>query len=523
MRQQLTESDADKAANGYVIYLRKSREDIDAEKRGEGETLARHRRILQGVAAEQELNVVKVYEEVVSGETIQDRPHMTQMMKEVYAGKYKGVICVKPDRLSRGDLENMGYIMNGLKFSGTLLVTPGMTYDVLNNKYHEQMLEMQLFNSKQEYRSIVARMQDGKLLSIREGNYMGSLPPYGYDIITPDRWTRTLAPNQDAENVIKMFEWFVNDRMSPGEIAKKLYTLGIPTLTGNLEWHRATIKDILKNTLYTGKIRWYRRKQTRELDENGNIAKKKRRHVSEKYLIVQGKHPALISEEMFEKAQELFCGTISNKIGTTVTNPLAGLLKCSDCGRTMCYQAYATKPTAIPRFIHPETNTHRVKSAQAPVVMSLLCQTLKAYIEDFEFKVTNAGRDEEIKKHAEEVARLEAALDKAKTRRRRLFDDYDDGVYTLEEFKERKAVWAERIENMTDELEDLLKHKPLEVDYHEKSIKFTKALEAVQDPDTPAKTKNELLKDIIERIDYTCEDLGRNKGGKVTLDLTLRD
>lgn len=518
-----TEQDANTAIDGYVIYLRKSREDMDAEKRGETETLARHEKILKGLTEEQGLKVVKVYKEVVSGETIQDRPQMQEMMKEVYAGKYKGVIVVKPDRLSRGDLENMGYIMNGLKFSGTLLVTPGKTYDVLNNKFDEQMLEMQLFNSKQEYRAIVARMQEGKMLSVREGNYMGSLPPYGYDIIHPDRWTRTLQPNADAEIVVNIFEWFVNDRMNPGAIARKLFSLGIPTLTGNPEWHRATIKDILKNNLYTGKIRWFRRKTSRELDDNGNIAKKKRRREYADYLIVQGKHPAIISDEMFEKAQELFCGSVPKKTDTVVTNPLAGLLRCSQCGRTMCYQGYNKRPNFAPRFCHAEGQSHKVKSAKAEEVMDILCQALKEYINDFNFKFSNVGRIEEVEKHKSEVERLENELDKAKIKRRRLFDDYDDGVYTPEEFKERKAVWADRIERLSHELDNLNRYKPEEVDYKEKSIKFTHVLEAVQNPDTPAKVKNELLKEIIERIDYTCEDLGRLKGGIITLDLILKD
>ena len=207
--REYTEQDAQKAIDGYVVYLRKSQQDIEAEKRGEMETLARHEKILNGLVEEQGLNVVQVYKEIVSGETIQDRPLMSQMMREVYEGKYKGVIVVKPDRLSRGDLENMGYIMNGLKFSGTLLVTPGKTYDVLNNKFDEQMLEMQLFNSKQEYRAIVARMQEGKMLSIREGNFFGRIAPYGYDTISPDRWTRTLKPNADAENVVKIFAMYL--------------------------------------------------------------------------------------------------------------------------------------------------------------------------------------------------------------------------------------------------------------------------------------------------------------------------
>ena len=113
---------------------------------------------------------------------------------------------------------------------------------------------------------------------------------------------------------------------------------------------------------------------------------------------------------------------------------------------------------------------------------------------------------EEIQKHSAEIQQLEAELEKAKAKRRRLFDDYDDGVYTPAEFKERKAVWADRIARMTSELEELQKHKPEEVNYNEKAIKFTEVLNALQDPETPAKVQNELLKDILQRIDYSCDD-----------------
>lgn len=521
--REYTEQDVKKAIDEYVVYLRKSQQDIEAEKRGEMETLARHEKIINGLVEEQGLNVVQVYKEIVSGETIQDRPLMTQMMREVYEGKYKGVIVVKPDRLSRGDLENMGYIMNGLKFSGTLLVTPGKTYDVLNNKFDEQMLEMQLFNSKQEYRAIVARMQEGKMLSIREGNFMGSIPPYGYEIVEPDRWNRTLRPTAEAENVVRIFEWFVNDRLTTAEIAKKLYNLGIPTATGNSEWNRATLKDVLQNILYTGKIRWYRRRSSRELDENGKIEKKKRRRKSENQLIVPGKHPAIISEELFEKAQELFCGTPPKKAGAELVNPLAGLLRCAECGRALCYRAYAHHKEPIPRFVHAESFGHKVKSSHVSDVMDLLCKTLQAHIDDFAFKVTSAGRAEEIEKHKEEIDALIKELEKAKAKRRRLFDDYEEGIYTSAEFKERKEVWADRIERMTEELEHLNKIKPQEVDFKEKVEKFTAVLNALQNPEVSAKVTNNLLKEIIERIDYSCEDLGRRKGGVITLDVILKD
>ena len=63
----------------YVIYLRKSRADVEAEKLGEGETLTRHKKILTELAARKGLYVEKIYEEIVSGETIEARPEIQSL------------------------------------------------------------------------------------------------------------------------------------------------------------------------------------------------------------------------------------------------------------------------------------------------------------------------------------------------------------------------------------------------------------------------------------------------------------
>lgn len=511
-----TQQDAERAAE-YVVYLRKSRQDIEAEKRGEMETLARHAKILSEVAAEQGLNVVKVYKELVSGETIQDRPEMQQMMKEVYAGKYKGVLVVAADRLSRGDLENMGYILNGLKFSSTLLVTPGMTYDVANNKMHEQMLEMQLFNSKQEYRAITGRMQEGKMLSVREGNFL-ALPPFGYDIDKPDKWTRTLKPNDKAEIVQNIFNWFTLDRLTCGQIVKKLASMGIPSPSGSPLWRRDTLRDLIENEVYIGKIRWKRREVKKEMSESGTI--EKRRPKKKNYMLSEGKHPAIITEEQFALAKSLFGQTVPRKISTEIVNPLAGLLCCSKCGRKMAYNPGYGRH-ARPRFVHRE-GVCKAKSALFDDIITLLCQSLREYIADFSFKLDNADKMEMAKKHSAEMSHLEKEIAKAQEKRRRLFDAYEDGDYTAEEFRERKTIWANRIERMTNELEELQHTKPEEIDYHEKIVSFTKALEALQDNEVSATEKNILLKDIIEAVEYSRAD-DTYHTGEITLDIILKD
>ena len=79
----------------YAIYLRKSRKDLDAEAMGEGETLSRHLDILKALAKRMELNVVKVYAEVVSGESIDARPQMQELLRDVETGIYDVILLIR--------------------------------------------------------------------------------------------------------------------------------------------------------------------------------------------------------------------------------------------------------------------------------------------------------------------------------------------------------------------------------------------------------------------------------------------
>ena len=112
----------------YAIYLRKSRADLEAEKLGEGETLARHKKILTELAVRKGFYIGEIYEEIESGETIEGRPEIQRLISDCYKGKYKGILIVEVTRLSRGNQGDAQTILDCLKYSntnnGVLVVTP---------------------------------------------------------------------------------------------------------------------------------------------------------------------------------------------------------------------------------------------------------------------------------------------------------------------------------------------------------------------------------------------------------------
>ena len=174
MKTNPKERSAAMPTNEYCIYLRKSRADFEAESHGEGETLSRHRTALIALANKQNLSVTKIYEEVVSGDTIAARPVMQQLLEDVSAGLWKGVLVMEVERLARGDTMDQGLVAQTFKYSNTLIVTPLKTYNP-NDEFDEEYFEFGLFMSRREYKTINRRLQRGREASAREGKFIASI------------------------------------------------------------------------------------------------------------------------------------------------------------------------------------------------------------------------------------------------------------------------------------------------------------------------------------------------------------
>ena len=118
------ESVVDIVNGEYAIYLRKSRADFEAEARGEGETLARHESMLLELARRYSFVIGKIYREIVSGESIEYRPVVQELLRDVEKGRWKGVLVVEVERLARGDTMDQGRVAKSFKFSNTKIITP---------------------------------------------------------------------------------------------------------------------------------------------------------------------------------------------------------------------------------------------------------------------------------------------------------------------------------------------------------------------------------------------------------------
>ncbi len=506
----------------YAIYLRKSRADVEAEKLGEGETLTRHKKILTELAARKGLYIEKIYQEIVSGETIEARPEIQKLIEDCYKGKYKGILIVEVTRLSRGNQGDAQKILDCLKYSnrnnGVLVITPTKTYDVAHSQEDEEYMEFELFMSRREYKMIQKRMDRGRKQAVVEGNFMGSYRPYGYDIVKT-KTSRTLTPNEDEAPIVRqIYDWTVKDGLTPWKIAQRLTNMGVPTYYNERDWSKETVKTILTNPTYMGKVRWNDRMTIKTMVNGELKASRPRSSHSDQFMLYDGKHKknALVDEETFKAASSRFRSD-KTRSDLKLINPLAGLLFCGKCHKSMSHQSYKhRKDGTSSRYNHRQSTIGcKVKSALAKDVMKAVTHALKLYIEDYELKINEMPNvDENSIENQLEI--LQKEMRKIEKKLSRLFDAWEEEKISDNEFVKRKTLNNEKIENIKRQMEELENSIPEKEEYEDKVHMLSDALNAVMDDSLDADIKNEYLKRIIKNIEFS-----RENNDEFILDITL--
>lgn len=259
----------------YCIYLRKSRADLEAEAHGEGETLARHERLLLDLAKRENYSITQIYREVVSGETISDRPVVQHLLQEVEQGLWDGVLVVEVERLARGDTMDQGRVALAFQACDTLIITPLKVYDP-NNEYDEEYFEFGLFMSRREYKTINRRLQRGRIATLKEGKYASGSVPYGYKSVRiPNDKGYTFRPVEEEAQIVQLiFKLYTDGQKQPDgsmrqigtrTISKTLDKMNVATPRKASAWSDTTVLGILHNPVYIGKISWNKKSARRSL------------------------------------------------------------------------------------------------------------------------------------------------------------------------------------------------------------------------------------------------------------------
>ena len=493
----------------YLMYLRKSR--ADGEDETVEEVLAKHERMLQKLAVEKFGHPIpgnSIYREVVSGETIEDRPEMKRVLSAIESPDVKGVLVVDPQRLSRGDWEDGGRILSSFKYSNTLIVTPPKTYN-LYDQYDYRFFKMELSRGNDYLEYTKEILKRGRENSIEAGRYLGSVAPYGYEKVFVDK-APTLTPNaKEAEAINIAVRKCVYDGMGWTFIARELDSMGYKPRSGG-KWNPYSLRDICINPVNIGKVKWNARKTIR-VYKDGKLVKTRPRN-KDSVIYKDGLHPPILEKDLYEKLIAKAGVITRENQHTQLVNPLAGLLYCSTCGRAMTYRTYKRNgsPRSAPRLACDNQINCGTKSSTFSDVYNILIDILENTVHDFEFKAEEDNGSARIE-YDSMISEAENELRIIDAREEELYDYLEEGLYSKEIFLKRMSKYQDKRSELEKRLSFLRDKSAQPVDYHEKIRTFRHVIDSLNDDNTTAKHKNNLLKQIIKRIEYSRNSENRTK------------
>lgn len=480
----------------YLIYLRKSRQE-DGEETIES-VLQRHEWQLQEYAVKllgYKIPDENIYREIVSGETIQDRPEINKVLKRIEDPHCKGVFTIEPQRLTRGDLIDCGTIISAFRYTNTLIYTPRQNFD-LTQELDREFFERELLRGKDYVEYSKRIMMRGRHAAAQEGLWIASEPPYGYERVKLKKgWTLKINETE-AEFVRLAYRLYAIDHLAAHAVASKLNELGAKPRKAQY-FTGTSIRQMLSNETYLGKIR-YGAKPIEKKFEDGKIVKKRVR--MKDYQVYEGKHPAIIDEDTFNKAKEWRGLNSREAPSRELKNIYAGLLKCKKCGRAIGYRPYNNFERNARYYCKSGKYCDQI-SANVWEVNNDILNALKNYLEDFKVKVTG-NNNQEVLNRQNIIKNLENELNKLDKRQEELFDFLESGIYTKEIFIQRNEKLKAEREEILNGLKKARQDLPSLEEYQQKYYSLYEAINAIENPMISVKQKNILLKNIIEVIWY---------------------
>ena len=288
--------------------------------------------------------IVGEYEDAgKSGKSIEGRASFCKMMEDIKSGK-DGVAYVLVFKLSRFG-RNAADVLSTLQVMQDFGVNLICVEDGIDSSKDAGKLMISVLSAVAEIERENIRVQtmEGRIQKAREGRWNGGFAPYGYHLVDG-----VLQINEDEAPAIRtIFEQYVNTDTGANGLSKYLETHGFQKLArqnGTSPLFSATlIRAILKNPVYCGKIAFGRRK----LEKIHGTRNEYHQVPQENYLLVDGLHEGIVSEELWNAAQVKLLAQSKryepvNRSKTEQAHLLSALVKCPICGAGM-YSNKCTK------------------------------------------------------------------------------------------------------------------------------------------------------------------------------------
>lgn len=244
--------------------------------------------------------VGEYYDKGISGTLASKRPGFMQMINDAYEGKFDLIITREVSRFARNTLDSLEYTRK-LRSIGVELYFINDGIWSLEGDGELRLTLMSALSQEESAKTssrVLAGHSTARLNSVLFGN--GNL--FAYKLVrgvkSCDNTYEVIE--EDAETVRMIYHMYLDKKMGARAIATELQRLGRKNASGIVKWSVDRVLRCLKNKVYAGYIA-YNKSYTVDFIEH------KRREVKDmdKHIYVKGNFPAIITEEMYNKAQKI--------------------------------------------------------------------------------------------------------------------------------------------------------------------------------------------------------------------------
>src|SRR5499426_447832 len=467
-----------------AIYAR-----VSSEQQAEAHTVASQVAALRERVAADGLTVseaMQFLDEGYSGATLV-RPALERLRDVIATGALDRLSVHSPDRLARKYAYQV-LLVDEFQRMGVEVVF--LNRELGRSPEDDLLLQVQGMMAEYERAKIIERHRRGKLHAARVGSVnVLSGAPYGYRYITKHdgggQARYDLIP-EEARVVRQVFEWIGRERLSIGEVCRRLMQAGEHTRTGRLIWERSVVWAMLKNPAYMGSAAFGKTRQgplRPKLRAPRNRPVQPRRAMSDYdvpstdwiHLAV----PAIVEPAVFaavqEQLQENRQHARQSRRGARYL--LQGLLQCQHCGyafygkplrpsarkgRPRAYAYYRCVGTDAYRFgghrLCPNTQvrTDRLELAVWQEVRALLAHP-ERLAQEFTRRLRADGQGQRQERTA-----LERQVGKLRQGLARLIDSYAEGLIDKQEFEPRVTRLRQRITHVEAQCHQLAEAETLQ-------------------------------------------------------------
>ncbi|HCO79982.1 MAG TPA: resolvase [Bacillus sp. (in: Bacteria)] len=490
-----------------VIYARVSTE----EQATEGYSIKAQKDLLSHYAEKNKLTIIEDYiDEGKSGKSIAGRPQMIRLLDDAKQGKFEAVIVYKLDRLARKTRDSLE-IVETLGNHGVQLISLSENIDTTTP--HGKMFYTVLSSlAEMERDQIVGRVKMGMTQRAKEGKWNGG-QCFGYDVKD-----KKLVINEDEAKIVKEIFDYADQGFGYKKMVGILNRKGYTTKRRH-EFSIGTLKGILDNPVYTGKIRF---------NQYENWAEKRRSRKNKEAIIVDGEHEPIISIDLWERVQQKRSTRSFKAVQSDKPFILTKLLRCPQCGAGMVAGNVTARNK---KYRYYKCGTFHNKGASvcssnsinADVAEKQVLDEFKRIVTESQFlqrltQKMNKERENAKEPLIKEKKRLEAAIKKSEKYIENITDNLMKDPDLMPLFSEKlkqqqqeKLLFQQQLEETEEKLANT-SAKPIDL---MALLYLVRNIDCILEQ-ADSEEKKALLRMIIQEIEITPSAPSRKEGRQIT-------